>query len=275
MENANYHIFLAIDTAMKAGEKILRIYRSEDMDVEYKSDESPLTLADKQSHETIMNGLQNTGYPVLSEEGADIPYAHRAKWGYFWLVDPLDGTKEFIGQNGEFTVNIGLVDKNIPVLGVIYVPATDELYFSSEDTGSYKLTEATKNLSGVNSLKEIMEQAQKLPITTDNSEITVVGSRSHMNEETKKLIAEIEQNNNNKVNIVSRGSSLKLCMVAEGNAQFYPRLGPTMEWDTAAGHAIVRYMGGDVIISGTSRELTYNKEDLHNPYFIVKYNLPQ
>lgn len=271
-ETLQQNLQTAVKAALEGGNKILEIYGKTDFEVEIKKDKSPLTQADKMAHDAILSNLEDTEIPVLSEEGAETPYSDRADRKYFWLVDPLDGTKEFINRNGEFTVNIALIHNQVPVLGVIYVPAQEILYFSDPVNGSYKLKQKPYDEP---ILKDMLAKADKLPLTTSNKPLTIVGSRSHMNEETKALIEELESKHD-EVNIISKGSSLKLCMVAEGTAQFYPRLAPTMEWDTAAGHAIVRNMGGTVYIaSDESRELLYNKEDLYNPHFIVVYNLPQ
>lgn len=266
------HLLTAINASLEGGKAIMQIYEREDFDIEIKKDKSPLTAADKKAHETILAALESTGLPVLSEEGKDTPYEERAGRTYFWLVDPLDGTKEFINRNGEFTVNIALIHEQLPVLGVIYVPAQDMLYFADPYTGSFKLLQASENPLDKATLQQ---QAQQLPLHTSNKPLTIVGSRSHMNEETTALIKKLEEKHD-KVDLISKGSSLKLCMVAEGTAQFYPRIAPTMEWDTAAGHAIVRNMGGKVYVADDkNQELKYNKENLLNPHFIVEYNLPE
>ncbi|MEA3504675.1 MAG: 3'(2'),5'-bisphosphate nucleotidase CysQ, partial [Bacteroidota bacterium] len=205
---------------------------------------------------------------VLSEEGDEISFEERKNWNTFWVVDPLDGTKEFIKKNGEFTVNIALVKDNTPILGVIYVPVDKTLYFSSLEKGSYK----AENITEYTSFTEIEKASLLLPLKYDNRNYTIVASRSHLNEETKKIIAEKEKQLGN-VKILSVGSSLKLCMIAENRADIYPRFGPTMEWDIAAGHAIVKYAGGSIIDHTTNLELLYNKENLRNPYFTAKNNL--
>jgi 3'(2'), 5'-bisphosphate nucleotidase len=233
--------------------------------VEKKADNSPLTIADKASHHIIEEKLKTTGIPILSEEGKNIEFSERKKWEKFWLVDPLDGTKEFIKQNGEFTVNIALIENSAPVLGVIYVPVNGILYFGDVVDGSWKVEEKLDNYSFAN----VFEKAEKLDGVPSSRDYKVVGSRSHMSPETENYILELKKKYK-KIEIVSKGSSLKICMVAEGIANEYPRFGPTMEWDTAAGHAIANAAGKKLWLTDFSSELKYNKENLLNPYFIVK-----
>ncbi len=261
------HILTAIKASVRAGKAILDVYGSDDFHTSLKKDNSPLTQADKNSHQVIMQMLQMTNLPVLSEEGKDIPYSERKDWEQFWLVDPLDGTKEFIKKNGDFTVNIALIENQIPVAGIIFIPVSGILYFAEKNIGAYKMNYSQWMGLDIDNLEFIIDISEKLP--TDKTEIyTVVGSRSHMNDETKAYFEKLEHEHG-KTEILSRGSSLKLCMVAEGKADIYPRFGPTMEWDTAAGHAIVTASGGTVTKSdGTP--LLYNKKNLLNPYFIVK-----
>jgi 3'(2'), 5'-bisphosphate nucleotidase len=274
------YILKSVQAAITAGNAISTVYPSEDFGVEYKSDTSPLTVADQKSHEIIMNMLQDVGIPILSEEGLDTPYARRKNWEYFWVVDPLDGTKEFIKRNGEFTVNIALVENNRPVLGTIFVPDRDTLYFAARGFGAYKLEDGPFNElqhAPVDSdeqarilLGQIVEQSTRLPIEHPRqAALTIVGSRSH---KTAELEAYVEEKRNafGDVEFISAGSSLKICLVAEGRADIYPRLGPTMEWDTAAGQAIAEVAGAAVYEYETTKPLIYNKEDLHNPWFIVK-----
>jgi 3'(2'), 5'-bisphosphate nucleotidase len=258
-------LMTAIQAAVAAGENILSVYSSE-FSIEHKADHSPLTLADKQSHEAIIALLQTTGLPILSEEGKDIPFAERRQWDYFWMVDPLDGTKEFIQRNGEFTVNIALIYQDQPVMGVIWVPVQHTLYFAAEALGSYKVSPLTLPLS---ELESLIGQAQKLPISTHRTTFTVVASRSHMSPETEAYIRALEQEHG-AVQTTSMGSSLKLCLVAEGMADVYPRFAPTMEWDTAAGQAIVRAAGKQVIDHATGQPMRYNKQNLLNNWFIVQ-----
>ena len=239
--------------ARDAGAAIMEIYAGE-FNVELKGDSSPLTCADRASHRLIVDGLKaaTPGIPILSEEGADIPYQERAGWSRFWLVDPLDGTKEFIKRNGEFTVNIALVEDARVTAGVVYVPAQDTLYFGCLESGCWKSTDS----QGFVPIKVREADHQ--------TGLTVVMSRSHPSPELEKYLQQI-----NVAKALPVGSSLKLCVVAEGKADLYPRLGPTMEWDTAAGQAIVEAAGGTVLTEdGTP--LRYNKQNLLNPHFIVR-----
>ena len=258
-------LLLAIKAALFAGKEILDVYSSDDFQVKLKSDDSPLTIADQRAHEIIINILKETSIPVLSEEGKNIPFEERDKWEYYWLVDPLDGTKEFIKRNGEFTVNIALIKKDTPVLGVIYVPVTKDLYFSENELGAFKAI----NVDFETDINQLTAISFKLPFFTDNEVFTVVGSRSHMNSETEEFIANLKAKHG-KVEFISKGSSLKICMVAEGLANIYPRFAPTMEWDTAAGHAIALGAGCTVTQSDEKTPIIYNKSDLLNPWFIVK-----
>lgn len=255
------------EAALQAGKEILDVYNTE-FEVEKKEDASPLTLADKKSHEAIIKVLNSkySSIPVLSEEGKHLPYEERKNWETLWIVDPLDGTKEFVKRNGEFTVNIALVQQGQPVLGVIYVPVKDELYFSKEGVGAFKLNQYKEKV--VNNDKDLIAQATKISVGFPD-QFTAVASRSHMSPETEEFIKELEQVHGN-AEIISAGSSLKLCLVAEGKANVYPRFAPTMEWDTAAGHAIVVAAGGKVINTETKQSLKYNKENLLNPWFITE-----
>ena len=258
-------LLMAVEAALAAGRLIMDVYESEDFEIEKKGDDSPLTRADRAAHESIVHALESTGLPVLSEEGKSIAYEERKAWKRYWLVDPLDGTKEFISRNGEFTVNIALIDEGVPVLGVVYVPVLDELFFGSTDEGGYYIPVANGS-SG--SLDRLLERAYALPLAKNERSYRVVGSRSHMNDLTTAFIDSVRDEYPD-LEIVQRGSSLKICMVAAGDADIYPRFGPTMEWDTAAGHAVVRAVGKSMIEAGSGKELRYNKEELLNPYFIV------
>ncbi len=269
----------AIAASQKAGRAILEIYDSE-FSVEKKNDDSPLTLADKKSNEAIIKHLKSArglpDFPVLSEEGRTIPYDERKKWEYFWLIDPLDGTKEFIKRNGEFTVNIALINNGRPIIGVVYIPVKKTFYFSSESTAAYRLALSEKN-SGLfdrmiskQLINDIISHGEKLPLKKNPAAAyTIVASRSHMNEETENFINDIKSRHGS-VSLVSAGSSAKLCLVAEGSADIYPRLGPTMEWDTAAAHAVVNGAGRGVFEYDKKEELKYNKADLKNPWFVVR-----
>lgn len=259
------NLSLIIKTAIEAGKKILEVYEN-DFSVQHKADESPLTVADLNSHNVIIAGLEPTGIPVLSEEEKALPFEERKGWDQFWLVDPLDGTKEFIKKNGEFTVNIALVEKGEPIEGVVYVPVTGKMYYGSRENGSFSFTiqnEETK------SIEELMENATKLPVKQDAEKYTIVASRSHNTPETEAFIEE-KRKIHGEVELISAGSSIKLCLVAEGKANVYPRLAPTMEWDTAAGHAVAKFAGCSVINYQTGSELTYNKENLLNPWFVIE-----
>ena len=247
---------LIVKAAREAGAGIMRIYDdpSQDFGIERKADNSPLTLADKAAHACIVRHLEATGIPILSEEGVHLPYEERKTWKRLWVVDPLDGTKEFIKKNGEFTVNIALVEEGTPVMGVIYVPAKDVLYLGIVGEGAWK------EEGGVR---------QMLPLAQNREAFVVVASRSHLSSETEAYINELRQEHGN-VEMLSSGSSLKICLVAEGSADVYPRFAPTMEWDTAAGDAIARAAGRQVLDAGTQLPLVYNKADLHNPWFVVR-----
>lgn len=252
------------DIAIKAGKAIMDIY-SKDFDIEYKKDNSPITQADKISNEIICSSLENLydGIPILSEENKEILYEIRKDWEYYWCIDPIDGTKEFIKKNGEFTVNIALIYKNIPVLGVVYAPAIGVIFSAKKGEGAFK--EVINDKYGV-------LNKNKLPIylNTDlKKSITVVASKSHMSEETRKYVDELSISTE-KLTLVSKGSSLKLCMIATGEADIYPRLAPTMEWDTAAADAIIRESGKVIYHFKSNFLLQYNKEQLLNPWFICQ-----
>ena len=228
----------AITAALQAGKAILDIYDdpASDFEIEHKADHSPLTIADRVSNEIILKQLKNTPYPVISEENKATAYAIRKQWQTVWIVDPLDGTKEFIKRNGEFTVNIALVYGGRPALGVIYIPEN---------------------------------QARRLPLDREDPVYTVVASRSHMSSDTENFIDELKKEHG-EVKLTSIGSSIKICLVAEGTADIYPRFASIMEWDTAAGHAIAKAAGKELYHQDGCTPLAYNKEDLLNPWFIVK-----
>lgn len=260
-------LFIAIKASLKAGEEILKVYES-DFAVEHKDDKSPLTLADKNAHHIICKNLKKTNFPILSEEGKSIDYSERSRWKYFWMVDPLDGTKEFVKRNGEFTVNIALIYQQRPILGVIYVPVTKTLYFAAEGIGSYKVQSSKFDFQS-SGLKDIIISSEKLPLKIIKPKFIVVASRSHLSEETEMFIDGI-RTTHKEVEFISSGSSIKLCLVAEGSADVYPRFAPTMEWDTAAGQAICEVAGKSVIDYTTNKTLLYNKPDLLNNWFIVQ-----
>ncbi|MBL4752275.1 MAG: 3'(2'),5'-bisphosphate nucleotidase CysQ [Flavobacteriales bacterium] len=260
---------LAIKAALDAGAEIMDVYGMEDFGVEYKDDKSPLTLADKRANEAIEAILILADIHILSEEGRAISYEERKNWEVLWVVDPLDGTKEFVKRNGEFTVNIALVKDNTPILGVIYVPVKRELYFAAEGVGAYKIGNISKNSGYAEEVRDLIADAILLPIPIDKHTYVVVGSRSHMSEATQDYVKSLSQSHDT-VELVSAGSAIKLCLVAEGVADEYPRFAPTMEWDTAAGHAIANFAGKQVTVHETGEELKYNRENLVNPWFVVK-----
>jgi len=242
-----------ITIAKEAGNAIMQVYK-QDFEVEYKQDSSPLTLADKKANDIIEDGLNklSVSFPILSEEGDDIPYEDRKHWEYFWLIDPLDGTKEFVKKNDEFTVNMALIHKDTPVLGVVYAPALDICYWAKQGEGAFK-------------------DGQRLPIKTVNQRNTykIVASRSHMSDETQAFIDAIDTSKEKE--LISIGSSLKICLVAEGEVDIYPRLGPTMEWDTGAAHAIANESKSEFQSYNNGKYLRhkYNKEFLLNKWFTV------
>ena len=240
-----------IEICFNAGKEILDIYNQTKISIEYKSDKSPLTLADKKSHEHICKSLKklSPNIPILSEEGSHTSYKERKKWSSFWLIDPIDGTKEFIKKNGEFSVNIALIDKNKPILGIVYAPVINKYWYGTKE-GSYVISNGEKRKIKVNE--------------RHNNQIKVVASRSHASPLIKNFLQSIDD-----YKLVSMGSSIKICLVAEGKADIYPRLAPTMEWDTAAAHAVLKYSGGSLIDLNTKKEMTYNRENLKNSHFIA------
>lgn len=238
--------------ALQAGSEIMKIYKK-DFQIDYKEDNSPLTEADTKSNEIICNALEKLypSVPILSEENKEVLYKDRKDWEYYWCIDPIDGTKEFIKKNDEFTVNIALIHKNIPVLGVVYAPAIEAMYSAKKGYGAF--------------LNE-----QKLPLKINDNKkekLYVVASKSHLSTETQEFIDNLDAK---EIEQVSKGSSLKLCMVATGEADIYPRLAPTMEWDTAAADAIVRESGKMTYQFESNEPVVYNKENLLNPWFVVK-----
>ncbi len=246
----------------------MEVYSS-DFDVELKDDLSPLTLADKQAHNSIVEELAHFGIQILSEEGSSIAYTERSGLQQLWIVDPLDGTKEFVKKNGEFTVNIALIESQIPVLGVIYQPTENLLFFGCEGKGSYRLRNCGSGFSLPDTLSEFLALCTRLPDTPPHSDLRVACSRSHLNTETSRYVSKLKKGQK-EVSFVQAGSSLKFCLVAEGSADVYPRFGPTMEWDTAAGQAIAVNAGGQVINPDTGQSLVYNRKDLLNGSFLVK-----
>lgn len=249
-------LYQACGIALEAGKSIMDVYGREFTQSE-KDDKSPLTEADLASHKVIVNGLSNVSeLPILSEEGELPDWDTRKQWKEYWIIDPLDGTKEFIKRNGEFTVNIALVKEGSPVLGVVYAPVLDTIYFAAEGIGSYKLDSA---------MNQELDNAKPIRVLNDSNEIwKVVGSRSHGSERMEAFVKTLGESE-----MVPMGSSLKLCMVAEGKADLYPRLAPTSEWDTAAAQAVVLQAGG-LVLKDDLTPLTYNsKDEILNPHFIV------
>jgi 3'(2'), 5'-bisphosphate nucleotidase len=248
-----------IEIAVDAGKAIMQIYESGDFSTERKKDNSPLTKADKASNEIIINALLSMypAIPIISEENKALDYEERRNWNYCWLVDPLDGTKEFIKKNGEFTVNIALIENGEPILGVVYVPATGVTYYGEKNKGAFLIENGET--------KQLENTSQNY---LDKETIKVVGSRSHLSAEINDFVNDLKAKGK-QIDFVSMGSSLKICLVAAGQADVYPRLGPTMEWDTAAAHAIVIAAGKQLVIAETKLPLRYNKENLLNPWFLV------
>ena len=253
---------LAIEASLQAGKKIIEIYNSDDFNLEYKLDDSPLTIADTASNKIIENILEASNIPILSEEGNILDFNNRKNLKQLWIVDPLDGTKEFIKKNDEFTVNIALIENSKPVIGVIYAPALNVLYFSERKLGSYKTL--------ITALDEFdNSKAFRLPLVENSNEYKVLTSRSHLDDNTLDYIDNLKVNNL-KVVSVPIGSSLKFCLLAEGLADCYPRFSPCMEWDTAAGQIICEEAGFKVVDLKTMKPIIYNRENLINNYFIAK-----
>tara|TARA_B100000482_G_scaffold177247_1_gene147575 strand:- start:1438 stop:2208 length:771 start_codon:yes stop_codon:yes gene_type:complete len=253
--NYSKELQIALEAAVKAGENIMEVYNStESINYERKADDSPLTIADKKSHNTIIDFLKDTDIDIISEESKSIEYQERKNWEEYWLIDPLDGTKEFIKKNGEFTVNIALIKNNKPHLGIVYCPVKKILYWNDNDKKVFKREK-----------EETREIKKRKPINENEEGLRVVVSRSHMSEETSEYVNKLTR-----PELISCGSSLKFLYIADNKADIYPRFGPTMEWDTAAAHSILNALEIHVINLDTGRELSYNKENLLNPYFIIK-----
>jgi 3'(2'), 5'-bisphosphate nucleotidase len=240
--------------ARMAGMAILSVYESgADMQVEHKSDDSPLTLADKKSNQVICDGLEELSprFPIISEENKQVDYEVRKNYEYYWLIDPLDGTKEFIKRNGEFTVNIALVKDREVVLGIVYIPCLDEMYWAAKGEGAWWMT------------AEGTEKLQVSDFRMTDAQLRVVCSRSHQNEATKNFVEALLE-----PVLISKGSSLKFLILAKGEADLYPRMSPTMEWDTAAAQIVLEEAGGRVIDENTGQGMRYNKEQLLNGNFV-------
>jgi 3'(2'), 5'-bisphosphate nucleotidase len=280
IDKNGYEAFLveAIAAALQAGREIMDVYDSE-FAVEHKADNSPLTRADKKSHELLMSLLSKMDLPILSEEGREIPYDSRKKWEKLWIIDPLDGTKEFIKRNDEFTVNIALVEYGMPVLGVVYAPVKRALYFAAKTIGAFKnenpaqldwIKKASDRSDATKVFNRLIQESTQLPVERAHRlPFVIVGSRSHASPELKKFVEE-KRREHGEVEFISAGSSLKICLVAEGKADMYPRLGPTCEWDTAAGQAVAEMAGAKLLDFKTGEPLRYNRSDILNPWFIVR-----
>ena len=248
-----------LNIAIDAGKEVLKVY-NKNIIVKSKEDSSPLTIADINSNNIIINKLKNvdSSTPILSEESL-VDWSIRKTWDRYWLIDPLDGTKEFINRNGEFTVNIALIEKNHPIFGVIYAPAKSLLYYAIKNNGAFK-TNTSSKIENLNQFKIIKTNEKK------NDPIRVIGSRSHSNIEFTNWL----ENNLDNYELVKAGSSLKFCFLAEGDADIYPRLGPTSEWDIAAGHIILEEAGGTIKNINNNKILYNTKENVINPFFIAK-----
>ena len=255
MSKYSKELEIAVSAALEAGEEIMGVYNNtNDIDYEKKADNSPLTIADKKSHDKIMSFLEQTNINIISEESKSVEYSERKLWDEYWLVDPLDGTKEFIKKNGEFTVNIALIKNNKPHLGIVYCPTQNILYYNDHEKNVFKKTD------------DILYTLDKRNSINESDEgLRIVVSRSHMSDETSAYVEKL-----NNPELISCGSSLKFLYIADNKADIYPRFGPTMEWDTAAAHSILNALDIQVINLETGRELSYNKENLLNPYFIIK-----
>ncbi len=251
-------VYQVIEIAQAASVEILKIYHSADLHIQTKSDESPVTAADLASNRIITEGLSklNPNLPILSEETLEIPYEERRHFDYFWVVDPLDGTKEFIKRNGEFTINIALIHQNKPVLGVVYIPNTEGVYFAVKNSGAFKLEKGIETRITCSRFS-LRDKGLKIPI-----------SRSHRNDATDKLFEGYNQ-----PELIPCGSSLKFLKLADGSFDIYPRIGTTMEWDTAAPQIVLEEAGGQILEWHTRKPLIYNKMDLRNPNFIAHGNI--
>ncbi len=240
--------------AVEAGDAIIGIYDSDDLGVELKSDESPLTKADQAANQVICEGLLRLfpDIPIVSEENKEVPYSVRESFDYFWLVDPLDGTKEFIKRNGEFTVNIALIKNSEVLAGIVYTPVSNDLYYAFKGKGAIHINGDDKKTLFANTF------------SMTDSDLGVVCSRSHLNEPTQEFVDNLDH-----PRLVAKGSSLKFLILASGGAELYPRLAPTMEWDTAAAQIILEEAGGKVIDQESGLPLKYNKQVLRNPYFVA------
>ena len=270
-EQIDYLLVSAFNAAVRAGARIMEIYNSDELGINLKSDNTPTTLADREAHNLIKQYLGQTRIPILSEEGRNLLFEERGTWDLFWMVDPLDGTQEFIRhESHQFTVNIALMVENEPFLGVIYVPAFDKIYFSDMERGAFVKEEVKPDPEAAYAISEIYQGAAQLPLTeTINSPIRVAVSRMAASPDTDRFV-ELLRERCGEVEIVPTGSSLKFGLVAEGPVDYYVRASLSYEWDTAAGHAIAAAAGAKAINMLRRDELKYNKNDLENPYFYCK-----
>jgi 3'(2'), 5'-bisphosphate nucleotidase len=260
---------LALKASVEAGEEILKIYET-DFGVTVKSDSTPVTAADVAASNSIIKNLAITKINVLSEEDVHFDFKDRKNWERIWIVDPLDGTKEFVKRTGEFTVNIALVENNKPIIGVIYSPVSRALYFSCIGEGSFKVSghDVLESINHHFEIEQVISKAKKLPLHVQPSTYTLIASRSHLSKEVNDRINTAKMEHHT-VDVISTGSSIKFCWIAEGLAHEYPRFGTTMEWDTAAGQCIIEQTGGKVIDLSTNEPMTYNRENLKNNNFIA------
>lgn len=258
----------AISAAVRAGKVILDVYQSDEkIDIDIKSDHTPITLADRLSHNLIKLYLSSTRIPTLSEEGREMLYTERKDWDLFWMVDPLDGTKEFIKGNGEFTVNIALMVDNKPLFGVIYVPFIHKLYFNDPERGAFRVEGVVPDLNAELSYADLFDRAERLPVFDSiNTPVRIAISRSHNTVETFNYIEQVKERFAD-ATVTEQGSSYKFCLVAEGTFDLYVRTSPTYEWDTAAGEAILNAAGGTILSLPDRSRFEYNKESIVNPSF--------
>lgn len=259
------YLLLALESAVKAGEKILAIYET-DFDSWEKSNRTLVTDADLQASEVIVSLLKQTGYPVISEEGEQIPFEERRSWGIYWLIDPLDGTREFVAKRDHFTVNISLMVHSEPIFGLIYSPVFNRVWFAAEKEGAFRLEDVSIQLN--KPFGQVMGKADRIP-DTQTDRFTVMVSQSHISQRVESYIKLLEEEHG-EIALLRMGSAEKLCRVAEGSGQIYPRFGPTMEWDTAAGQIILTECGKNIYHHQSGEPLRYNKADLANPWFIAR-----
>jgi 3'(2'), 5'-bisphosphate nucleotidase len=259
----------AANAAIRAGAKIMAVYESGDFHIKAKSDLTPLTLADTLAHDEIKSNLAVTRIPVISEEGRSIAYDERSSWDLLWMVDPLDGTDEFINRTSDFTVNIALIQNGYPTIGIVYAPAYRRIYFAVKERGSYRRHNIQPDKNARFTYEELIENSVKLPIIQNNDKLTVVTSRLHISPDTSDYVNELRKKYHD-INVFRRGSSLKMCMLAVGKADIYPRLDTTWEWDTAASQIIAEEAGFSIHSIEDDMRLSYNKENMQNPWFVCK-----